>query len=305
MEVPRKRDTKYPASSKPNNTPTSSSSSLPQVSSSTTSGAALTTSGDALTTSGAALTTSGAALPTSGAAVTTEKPPLGDVEAPKGTISFTNPCNKTYTDAIAVPSEDGKSCLVRECRTFNETSGLYEKNCKLSAAEDGKFLIETDHFTEFTVAEYEEKGNSEMLVDIIETTSFDFYTSDAWYLFIAVICIFGVALIAGLISDCVATTSTAVHPVGSTSPLDIPADFKCSALLHLRNPVRLFTLTTPRFSRFFRILFYFCYVFFLYGLSGQLSQHIALFLAVGVIGGFAGIVLNILKGFYVSGGWIG
>lgn len=205
-----------------------------------------------------------------------------------------------------MPSEDGKSCLIRECRTLNEETGLYEKNCKLNAAEDGKFLIETDHFTEFIVAEFEEKGNSEMLVDVIETSSFDFYTSDAWYLFIAVICIFGVALIAGIISDCVATTSTAVYPVGTNNNVsEIPSEIKCSALLHMRNPVRLITLNTPRFSRFFRILFYFCYVFFLYGLSGQLSQHIALFLAVGVIGGFAGILLNFLKGFYANGGWIG
>jgi hypothetical protein len=164
--------------------------------------------------------------------------------------------------------------------------------------------LETDHFTEFTVAEYEEVDES-ALNPIIENnannnTSWEFKTSQAFYLFIVIIIIFGIALIAALIADCSSTTSTLVYPLDTDIPNTIPSEFHCSAMLHLRNPVKLITLNTPNFSRFFRVLFYFVYIFFIYGLSGQLSQHIALFLAIAVIGGFAGLVINVLKGFYLS-----
>lgn len=135
----------------------------------------------------------------------------------------------------------------------------------------------------------------------VTSNQFNFYTSNAFYLFIALICVFGVALIVALVSDILASNSTLVHPIDSLAgPHGVPSELKCSALIHLRNPVRLITLTTPNFSRFVRVLFYFTYVFFLYGLSGQLSQHIALFLAVGVIGGIAGLFINVLKGFYTT-----
>jgi len=109
-------------------------------------------------------------------------------------------------------------------------------------------------------------------------------------------------MVAGLISDFLISKNAPVYPtsINTTRAVEIPNDLKCKAMINLRNPVRLITLNTPEFSKFFRVLYYFTYVFFIYAIAGHIATNIAFFLVVAIIGGFIGIVLNVLKGLYGS-----
>lgn len=109
-------------------------------------------------------------------------------------------------------------------------------------------------------------------------------------------------MVAGLISDFIISKNATVYPItiDTTRKVEIPNDLKRKAMLNLRNPVRLITLNTPEFSKFFRVLYYFTYVFFIYAIAGHLATNVAFFLVVAVIGGFFGILLNIVKGLYSS-----
>jgi len=107
-------------------------------------------------------------------------------------------------------------------------------------------------------------------------------------------------MVAGIISDFLISKNATVYPFTIDTPREvgIPNDLKGKAMLSLRNPVRLITLNTPEFSKFFRVLYYFTYIFFIYAIAGHLATNVAFFLVVAIIGGFFGILLNVLKGLY-------
>lgn len=153
--------------------------------------------------------------------------------------------------------------------------GRFEANCLLVGETDRYFVVNTTHLTSFGISRSLDPAVLERLNRGRE--SFDYFTSNAFYLVLSVAIIFLLTSAASAVADFLNRDQNKIMPKGGsrTTGTEAPPEIrplvhktKLRAFIELRNALKIIYIQAYNQKRLTRNVFYFAYLLNLHSITG-------------------------------------